>query len=290
MPEGLIFTSCTLEEQSGAYTITFGAGSLTNFKKIRKSLFSLLFLAALLPFYAQPAIAGNPSEAGLPDAPLPRPVTPENVQNHEDQTNTQQIPPVHPLSPAPRLAKYIEPTQQAIPLSARDKLELSVWEQLQPYAFSTEILAAGWEHLLDSNPKYGTDKAGFGERLGAAVIRQDSQALFADGIMPALLRQDPRYYRKGSGKIVNRILYSATRVIVIRTDAGNEAPNYSQLIGYAGASALTMAYYPAVSATWSDTTSGYIISLLASALGNQVHEFTPDLIHLVRRRHHRHRR
>ncbi|MEO6964761.1 MAG: hypothetical protein ABI076_02550 [Acidobacteriaceae bacterium] len=230
-------------------------------------------------------MASNRMPAALPNAPQPATAIPAAPREPQDQDDTQQIPTLHPANPAPRLAKYIEPEQQALSLSAKDKLELSAWEQVQPYAISTEILAAAWEHLLNGNPKYGSDKAGFGERIGAAAIRQTSQAIFADGVVPALLHQDPRYYRKGTGKILNRVLYSATRVLIIRTDAGHEAPNYSQIIGYAGASALTMTYYPAISATWHETAEGYGISMMTSALGNQLHEFGPDILKLVLHRH-----
>jgi hypothetical protein len=109
--------------------------------------------------------------------------------------------------------------------------------------------------------------------------------MFSDGVLSAVLHQDPRYYRKGEGKIVNRVIYSATRVIVIRNDEGKEVPNYSQVIGYAGALAQTMTYYPAVSATWHDTAEGYGVSLVTAALGNQLREFGPDVIKLVFHRH-----
>lgn len=253
-----------------------------NFKGNCK-FFPLLLLAAVLPIHAQQTVACNTIDASLPEAPHAALML--SVASSSVEQTSQPLPASAPLRHAHRLAKYIEPDEQAVPLSARDKLELSVWEQLQPYSFGTQILAAGWEHMLNSNPKYGTDKAGFGERLGAATIRQGSQAIFSDGVMAAALRQDPRYYRKGSGKIVNRVFYAATRVLITRTDAGNEAPNYSQLIGYAGASALTMTYYPAVSATWSNTASGYATSLLGSALGNGLHEFLPDILRLALHRH-----
>lgn len=186
---------------------------------------------------------------------------------------------------APRLARYIQPDELTRTLSAKEKLELSGHEQIQPYSLSTQLMAAGWEHLLDSNPKYGSDSAGFGERLGAASIRQNSAALLSDGFFPAILHQDPRYYRKGSGKILDRIIYSATRVVITRMDNGNPALNYSRLFGGAGAYALTMTYYPAVSAKWAETTEGYGISLLTGALGNQLHEFLPDVLSYVRHRH-----
>ena len=248
------------------------------------------FLAvAMLPFQTQRAIASNPIETQLPDAPQAAMAVPIAGQTAAGQSAqhpaSQQSAASVTQRPAPRLAKYIDPDQTTVRLSAKEKLELSGWEQVQPWSFGTQILAAGWEHLLDSDPKYGSDKAGFGERLGAAAIRQNSQAFLSDGVFAAVFRQDPRYYRRGSGKLMNRILYSATRVLVTRTDAGDEAANYSQLVGYAGASALTMGYYPDVSATWPETMQGYGVSLAGAALGNEVHEFGPDVLRITLHRH-----
>lgn len=252
--------------------------------RIRKyfSFLPIVLLAAPLPLPAQQMIAVNNPSTALPDAP--QPVSDRTVVQ-ESTSRSQQTPERNPPVQAPRLAKYIQPEQRAVPLSALDKLELAGWEQIQPYSVATQILAAGWEHLLDSNPNYGTDKAGFGEKIGAAAIRQSSQAIFSDGILAAAFHQDPRYYRKGSGKIVDRVMYSATRVIITRTDAGKKAPNYSEIFGYAGAAALTMTYYPAVSATWHDTAEGYAISMSTAALGNQLHEFAPDLLKRLYRWH-----
>jgi hypothetical protein len=249
-----------------------------SFKAICR-LCPLVLLAAVLTLAAQQAMAGTALAAVLPDAPLPA----QSTQS-SSTTAPQPIPASAPHY-APRLARYIQPYQVTRQLSAKEKLALSVREQLRPYAFSTEVLAAGWEHLRDGNPKYGTDSAGFGERLGAAAIQQTSNAIFSDGAFPALLRQDPRYYRKGSGKFLARVAYSATRGVVTRTDAGNPAPNYSRILGSASAYALTMTYYPAVSATWGQTAKGWSVSFLTGALGNQVHEFAPDVRAWIRRRH-----
>jgi hypothetical protein len=247
----------------------------------------LLFLltAMTLPLSSQPAFAGSQPGNALPDAPEAVASATTGMQPTMQQPASENNSRSESMRPAPRLAKYIGPREQARPLSAKEKLELAGWEQVQPYSFGTQILAAGWEQLLNSNPKYGTDKAGFGERLGAAAIRQNSQAMLSDGVFAIVFKEDPRYYRKGSGGIARRILYSADQVLVTRTDAGKETANYSQLVGYAGASALTMTYYPAVSATWPKTARGYGVSLVGAALGNEVHEFAPELIRIVLHRH-----
>ena len=264
-------------------------GVKINRKFLRCFLPAALLLAAIPPLQAQQTVAA----ATLPDAPTavvaPPPVAQNALAQDQEPPQTQPSAGPHPPNPiprpAPRLARYIQPDELAVSLTARDKLELSLWEQIQPYSFFTQILAAGYEQLLNSDPKYGSDSAGFGERLGAANLRQNSQAIFSDGVLPAILHQDPRYYRRGTGKFLHRVLYSATRVLVTRTDGGNETVNSSELIGYAGAAALTVTYYPAVSATWGNAATAYGVSLAGAAFGNEVHEFGPDLIRILRRRH-----
>ena len=187
--------------------------------------------------------------------------------------------------PVPKFAKDLDADQQGARLSASDKLQLSLREQATPYAFLSEIFSAGWEHLTDGDPRYGSDSAGFGERLGAAAIRQTSQALFADGVFAAAFHQDPRYYRMKSGPVLHRALYAASRTLVTRMDSGRSAPNYSLLAGYGAASALTLTYYPAVSATGPRTAEGYVLSVATNMLGNQYHEFGPDLFRYVFHRH-----
>lgn len=248
----------------------------------RISLFSCFFVAAMLPLFTPSAIAsGDPT---LPDAPQPTAAASAAIQPKPYQAG-QQPSSSAPLRPAPRLAKYIGTDQRAVRLSAKEKLELSGWEQLQPYAFATQFMGAGWEQLLNSNPQYGTDGGAFGERLGAAALLQDSRAILSDGIMASIFRQDPRYYRQGHRPVKQRIVHAIVRVVIIHTDEGNYAPNYSQLLGNAVATALTMTYYPAVSATWPNTAKGYGISLAQAALGNEIHEFTPAIKRLVFHHH-----
>lgn len=232
--------------------------------------------------FAQSAIASD--DAILPDAPQPTAdvraaVPPDSLQVMQQPSSST------PRTPARRLAKYIDTDQSTVRLSAKEKLELSGWEQLQPYAFATQFMGAGFEQAINSNPQYGTDSGAFGERLGAAALLQDSRAVLSDGIMASIFRQDPRYYRQGHRPVKQRVYHAIERVFIIQSDEGNYQPNYSQLLGNAVATALTMTYYPAVSATWSQTAKGYGISLAQGALGNEVHEFTPALKRLVFHHH-----
>ena len=245
------------------------------------SLPCFLIAAMLLPCTSFASAIGD---SDLPDAPQPTAAASAAVQPAPLPAAPKPSSSA-PLTPAPRLAKYIGTDQSTVRLSGKEKLELSGWEQLQPYAFATQFMGAGWEQLINSNPQYGTDSGAFGERLGAAALLQNSRAILSDGVMAAMFRQDPRYYRQGHRPIKQRVYHAIERVFVIRSDEGNYQPNYSQLLGNAVATALTMTYYPAVSATWPKTAKGYGISLAQGALGNEIHEFTPMLERLAFHHH-----
>jgi hypothetical protein len=159
-------------------------------------------------------------------------------------------------------------------------------EEVQPMSLFPAFTSAGWGQLVGSDPKYGSDSGAFGERLGAAALRQATFRFFADSFMPTITHEDPRYFRKAHGKITARGVYAAERVFVSQRDDGSHGFNYAGTIGRAAASALTMAYYPAQSANGRVAAETWGISLAGWAGVNLFHEFWPDVRD---RTFHRHR-
>ena len=52
--------------------------------------------------------------------------------------------------------------------------------------------------------------------------------------MPVLLREDPRYFLRGTCSVKGRILYAATRVLIAKTDKGIACTfNASEFLGNA---------------------------------------------------------
>ena len=205
----------------------------------------------------------------LPDAPKPSdPVnnTPAAVQKR-------------------KWSDIVEPGEKVPPLYAKDKLLFPIHEELRVPGWFSAFFSSGWEQLRDSDPRYGVDSGAYGQRLGAAAIRDLSMRTFSDGVMPALLHEDPRYYRKVEGSIWRRGVYAAERVLVGQRDSGASGFNTSVVVGHGMASALTMAYYPDKSANARVvfTTWGY--SLLGEAGGNIWSEFWPDTRQRLFRRH-----
>lgn len=181
---------------------------------------------------------------------------------------------------APIYTKYILPQMRAQPITTHEKLIIGLQDTYSLINFGGIIGSAAWEQLNNGQPNYGTDRGAFGERLGAAGIRNSAQGVFTDAIFASLLHEDPRYYVEGSQhSIGHRALYAVTRPIIGRTDGGHRTINGALLLGYASAAALNNAYYPSINRNFKDNAEAYAGSIGGSALGFLVAEFAAGWWH-----------
>ena len=216
--------------------------------------------------------------ATLPDAPSAqlKPLKPV-------QPTQPGIPPLAPLK-----AKTIPAGWRAQPLTAKDKVLVGAHDLYSIENFGAMFLAAGYEQAFNSQPNYGTDRGAFGERLGAAAIRETSQGIFTDMVFSPLLHEDPRYYQEGDQySVVHRTLYAITRPLITRKDNGGHTINGSLLLGYAASAALTPSFYPPLNRNFHDTVSTYGGSIGGAALGFFVSEFSGDVFEALHLRHNR---
>lgn len=219
------------------------------------------------------------SPPDLPDAPQPR----GDNSVETEAAATARVPRFAPKPKAPLYDKYIEPVQSAQPLlGIRRKLTFGVRQIASPYFLVAVVSGAGYEQILNGRPNYGTDKGAFGQRLGAAAIHDSSDSVFSDGLMPALLHQDPRFYVMGTRHgLLPRGFYAISRVFVTRSDTGATQANFSLFAGHAATAILENAYYPSDNRGVRETAASFGGSLAGTALSNAVREFLPDLRHLV---------
>jgi hypothetical protein len=183
---------------------------------------------------------------------------------------------------APKYTKYIPAGMQGQSINAHDKVLIGFKDLYSPLNFVAMIASAGYEQVTNGSPNYGTDRGAFGQRLGAAAIRESTQGIFTDAVFSPIYHTDPRYYVKGQGhSFINRTVYSVTRVLVTRTDGGHSTINGALLTGYAASAALGYTYYPAINQNFRDTASAFGGSLGGAALGFFVSEFADDAARMV---------
>ena len=144
--------------------------------------------------------------AALPDAPEPALAASSERSFAGWQS---QSPPAHakpgaasPIAHASRekrkWAQFVDPGEKVPPLYARDKWKFWLTQEFNWYSAAPEFISAGYGQLADT-PDYGSDSGAFGEKLGAAFIRDATMRFFCGSMFPVMTHEDPRYYRKASG-------------------------------------------------------------------------------------------
>ena len=241
---------------------------------------SLAFAATSIVAEAQPQpelTSSSASFTGMPDLP------------------EVPVPQIHKLDPPPATAQHVAPVYDSIISTGFRSQRQTPRQQFimgarDLYSFdnlSAIVLSAGYEHIANSEPNYGVRSKAFGQRVGAAAVRETSQGIFSEMLLAPLLHEDARYYVMGpSQNLVKRTFYAVTRPLVTRTNDGGSSINGAILIGYAGAAALTPTFYPQINRNFHDTISTYGASIGGAALGDFVSEFSDDVLealHLKRR-------
>ena len=97
-----------------------------------------------------------------------------------------------------------------------------------------------------------------------------------ESLFPAALREDPRYFRRGTGSVASRAAYALTRIFITRTDAGATRFNSSEVFGNATAVAVSSLYSPETR-TAAASVQKLSIQLATDALGGVLKEFWPDV-------------
>ena len=177
------------------------------------------------------------------------------------------------ILPNYRIAEESDPFS---PLSVRRKFYIGYKDSTDYPVFMIAAGLAGISQATGAHERLGPGWEGFGKRLGAAVVDQLTGNMFTESVMPSLLRQDPRYFRRGRGGAWSRIGYSASRVFIAKNDHGNWAFNYSEVSGNAISAAIGNAYYPG-ERRLGDNFARFATQMATDALSQILREFWPDI-------------
>jgi hypothetical protein len=169
------------------------------------------------------------------------------------------------------------------PLTNKEKFNIA-WHQFYDLsAHFGNLLQASISQAANGIPHYGQGWGPFGERYAAQEGDQFTGSMLIYGIVPSLLHEDPRYFRKGRGKAWSRIAYAASRVVIARTDSGKNTFNVAQVFGQLGQASISMLYYPPTDRRLEGVLSGWAINQGYNIGWNQLKEYTPDLGAFIKR-------
>ena len=175
------------------------------------------------------------------------------------------------------------------PLTTRQKYSIAWHQFVDPSAHFANLLQASISQAADGIPHYGQGWGAFGERFLAQEGDQFTGSFLIYGIIPQLLHQDPRYFRKGAGSALSRIGYAASRVLIARRDNGKPVFNASQVFGQLGQAGISLSYYPKQDRDVRGLFVGWAVNQGYNVGWNQLKEFSPDLSSYLKRRSQRKR-
>jgi hypothetical protein len=101
-----------------------------------------------------------------------------------------------------------------------------------------------------------------------------TSTFIGSAILPSFLKQDPRYFYKGSGTAGSRILYAIANSVICKGDNGRWQANYSNILGSLASGGISNLYYPPQDRNGSGLTfENAAIEIGATAAANLLQEF-----------------
>jgi hypothetical protein len=169
---------------------------------------------------------------------------------------------------------FVTYDHDAVPLNARQKYELAFRTLIDPETIAVDFLSSGVQQGTGGLKGYGSGSPGYAKRFAAAYGTGSIDTMLGSAVLPSLLRQDPRYFYKGTGTIRQRALYAMGMSILCKGDNGHWQYNYSGLLGGLAAGGISNLYYPPANRNaLGMTIQNTAIGIGSSAVTNLLQEF-----------------
>jgi Carboxypeptidase regulatory-like domain len=168
---------------------------------------------------------------------------------------------------------YVSYVPEPVPLSTRQKFHLGWKFTIDPVSIAFAGVFAGAQQASDSHSGYGQGAQGYAKRFGAAYTDFVTGVFFGNMVFPALLKQDPRYFYKGTGSKKSRFFYAVANAVICKGDNGHWQPNYSSILGSLTSGGISNLYYPASDRGIGLTFENTLIGIGGSAGSAVIQEF-----------------
>ena len=206
-------------------------------------------------------------EALAPKFSLANPINPDAQESNQSKRILWIIPNYRAVSTTTHLP----------PLSFKGKIWIATEDTFDYSDFVFVGALSGISLSQKSDPSFGQGAAGYGRYYWRVFADTGIENYMAEALVPAVTKEDPRYYTLGKGGFLKRTGYSISRLFITRTDAGNNTFNFSELVGSGAAAGLGNAYYPLQSNLWVKTYQRWGTQVALDGVFNILKEFWPDI-------------
>jgi hypothetical protein len=240
-------------------------------------LITALFALALLGSHSS---AQQLASSDLPDAPEPQQASTSAAatppEPHSD-LQTKRILGIFPNFRAVSSFTHLPPQ------SVKEKFVTASQDSFDYSAFVIPALLAGYHQATNETPEFHQGAAGYGRYFWHSFVDQTDENYWVEFIVPAVTREDTRYYTLGPGRGsgLRRIGYALSRAVVTRNDAGHDTFNISEVVGAGVAAGISNLYYPSRERTLGNTVDSWTTNIGIDAASFVVREFWPDINHAL---------
>jgi hypothetical protein len=169
---------------------------------------------------------------------------------------------------------YVSYIPDAAPLNSKQKFKLAWKTVIDPFTLVFVGGAAGVEQWQNHFVGYGQGAQGYAKRFGAGYADTVSGTFIGGAILPSILKQDPRYFYKGTGSTPARFLYAIANAFICKGDNKRWQANYSNMLGSLAAGGISNLYYPAQDRSGAGLTfENAALGIFSTAVSNLFQEF-----------------
>ncbi len=132
----------------------------------------------------------------------------------------------------------------AAPLTAKQKLKLTLRATTDPVFLGTTAITAGIQYARNDYPEYGDGPAGYWRRYGAAYGDAVIGRFMSSVVFASVFHQDPRYFVMTNGSWERRSWHAISSTVIQRGDNRHWQPAYAHIFGSASAALIASTYHP----------------------------------------------
>lgn len=170
------------------------------------------------------------------------------------------------------------------PLPAKAKWLIGFKDSFYYTVYFVSGAFAGLGQLDGNHPQFGQGMEGYAKRYAAAYADQAIGNIMTESLFPAVLHEDPRYFRKQTGSFGSRLGSAVSQIFVTRTDSGGRQFNFAEIVGNGVAAGISDIYYKD-SRNFSSTGEQWFTAVATDMFSNVLKEFWPDIKRHMTKKH-----
>jgi len=176
----------------------------------------------------------------------------------------------------PDAPSTVQPPKQA------QKFQICVDEVRSPLALDAGGINTGVMRGIELRHVTPGPQPSYTAPYNAVVAHGEFHTFFGKYLYPSSLKPNMRYHPSSGGGFMSRATYAASRIVIVRDDAGKGRLNTSYFLGALTSVAVSTAYRPYWARSSSATFNNFGSTIGSDAGMNLFHEFEPGIRQMVK--------